>query len=93
MKMHLPLLTLGVLLLAACSSSVEHTPEQHTAEFHIENAQRLYDGAHYQKALQQFNKAVELDDGNESAQLGRAWCLLKYSEVQVAQSDRKADDT
>ena len=55
MKKRLPLLLLGALLAACMSSSDATSPEQHTADFHTENAQRLYDGGHYVKALQQFN--------------------------------------
>jgi len=81
------------LVLAACSSSNDQTPEQHTAQFHVENAQRLYDGHHYRRSLQQFNKALALDTENQAALLGRAWCLLFLAEQRARSGDRQADDT
>jgi len=81
------------LALAACTSSSDQTQEDHTAQFHVENAQRLYDGNHYRRALQQFDKALALDAENQPALLGRAWCLLFLAEQRARNGDRQADDT
>jgi len=86
-------LVLAVALAACSSSSNEYSQDAHTAQFHIENAQRLYDGNLYRKALSQFDKALALDGENQAALLGRAWCLLFLAEQRARSGDRKADDT
>lgn len=75
----LPVLALA---LAGCMSP-ETEPEKHDVDFFNNNAQHFYEGAHYQRALGQFEKAIGVDPDNITALLGRAWSLLMLGEAQI----------
>jgi tetratricopeptide (TPR) repeat protein len=82
------------LLFGACSTMFgsDETSEEHTAGFYVQNAQRMYDGGHYNQALQQFEKALAEDDDDKTALLGRAWCMLFLAEGSVLRRAEDADD-
>ncbi len=89
---HFLLIALLFPVLTSCSSPGVSEDEQYTVDFHNNNAQHYYEGGHYTRALQQFERALELDDDDERALLGRAWCLLLISEGDILRGDSIADD-
>ncbi len=86
------LIALLLPILASCASPGASDDEKYTVEFHNNNAQHYYEGAHYTRALDQFEKALELDDDDEKALLGRAWCLLLIAEGDILRGDTVGDD-
>jgi tetratricopeptide (TPR) repeat protein len=74
---------LAVLLALAACAVPELESEEHDANFYNLNAQRYYDGGQYQRALQQFDKALEKEPGDLTARLGRAFSLLQLAEGQL----------
>ncbi len=86
------LIVLLLPVLASCASPGASDDEQYTVEFHNNNAQHYYEGRHYTRALLQFEKALELDDDDEKALLGRAWCLLLIAEGDILRGDTIGDD-
>lgn len=87
---------LAVLALVAGCGTVtpdeEPPEEQRSIEFYNHNAQAYYDGRDYLRSYQQFEKALELEEDNETALLGRAWALLLLSEGRIMESSKEADD-
>lgn len=84
---HLLIIALLFPILASCSTPGMDGDEQYTVDFYTNNAQHYYEGEHYDRALQQFEKALELDDDDGRALLGRAWCLLLLAEGDIMRGD------
>ncbi len=87
MRRSLVVSLLAVLSALACSTT-EDSPEEHDAAFYNNNAQRFYDGGHYRQALQQFERALEVDDDDDIALVGRAWCFLMLGETQTLRAEK-----
>ncbi|MCU0725729.1 MAG: tetratricopeptide repeat protein [Planctomycetes bacterium] len=69
-------------LLPGCLTD-EETPEEREASFYTNNAQAYIDGGHYERALQQFDRALEIDEDNQLALVGRAWTYVMLGEAQI----------
>lgn len=85
---HLRILSLLFVAGALLScSALEEGPEDRDPDFYNHNAQRLYDGGHYRQALDQFEKALAIDDTDQTALLGRAWTELLLGESLILGND------
>ncbi len=68
------LLTLFLLLsgiVGGCTGQVEDTPEEGTAEWHIERGHKLFLVGVTEGAILEYTKAIELDPTNANAYVGR----------------------
>ena len=84
-------LFLAVLaVLAAGCISNDDQGEDRNVDFYNNNAQRYYDGGHYLRAIRQFEKALAVEDDNETALLGRAWSYLLLGEGGVILGEKGA---
>lgn len=85
-------LLLPVLLVASGCFSSDEGPEQHSVDFYNHNAQHFYAGGHYRQALDQFEKALLVEDDDPTALLGRAWSHLMLSEALIRQGEPEGAD-
>lgn len=74
------------LAAAAASACVSDDREILGSETYLHNAQGYAEGGHYDQALDQFRRALELDPSSHKALLGEATCLywLGTGETQAA---------
>lgn len=70
------LLTLIVCLLATACTSLG-TEDRKRLTLHLENAAQYYDQRHYDRAYQQWDKALQVDPLNDKARLGQAMALYQ----------------
>ncbi len=61
-------------VLAGCNSLSSENETQLTA--YLDNAEQYFDGGDFERAYQQWGKALELDPSNEGARLGQAMSLF-----------------
>jgi tetratricopeptide (TPR) repeat protein len=69
-------LTLAACLLATACTTLG-TEDRKRLTLHLENAAQYYDQRHYERAYQQWDKALESDPLNEKARLGQAMALYQ----------------
>lgn len=70
-------LALAAGLLPACVNLTEREAQKQALVLYQENADQYYDRGSYAQALDQADKALELDEDLEDMHLIRAYCLLK----------------
>jgi Tfp pilus assembly protein PilF len=81
---------LGVCFAILCTgcAATEESPEEREASFYTNNAQAYIDGGHYERAIQQFEKALAIDDDNQLALVGRAWTYVLLGETQILRGEK-----
>jgi tetratricopeptide (TPR) repeat protein len=80
------------VLFGSCTTPGPEDDDAYTVEFFNNNAQHYYDGGDYTRAMQQFEKALELEPSNEVALLGQAWCQVFLAEGNILRGDPLAAD-
>ena len=78
----------GVLAAAAALAACNTLSSQNEGQLalYLENAAQYYDGGHYERAYQQWNKALELDAENEKARLGQAMALYQLGRAESVEA-------
>jgi tetratricopeptide (TPR) repeat protein len=77
----------AALAAGACASD---DPEQLGIDDFVRNGQGYQEGGHYDQALHQFRKALEIDGSNAKALLGEATCLYWLGTVETSEGGRRA---
>jgi len=68
-------LLLAALALAGCNSL--SSENEGLLASYLDNAERYFDGGEYERAFNQWDKALALDSSNEGARLGQAMCFYE----------------
>jgi tetratricopeptide (TPR) repeat protein len=72
------LLTVALLLVAACGSvSTSGDEDRNRLATYLENAANYYDQAHYARAYQQWQQALDVEPDNVKGRLGQAMALYQ----------------
>lgn len=66
---------------ALCACNTISSESANLLSMYLENAAQYYDGRHYQRAIQQWDQALQLDPDNEKARLGQAMALYQMGTV------------
>src|SRR6185503_19059 len=69
------LLAVLALLLAACKTA--GSEQQQMLTVYLENAAQYYDTGHYERAFQQWQKVLEIENDESRALLGQAMALYQ----------------
>jgi len=76
--------------LAGCGGV--SSDNQAVMSLYLENAAEYYDGGDFQRAFQQWGKALEIDSGNEKARLGQTMALYQLGRVNSVEAIKPLTD-
>jgi Flp pilus assembly protein TadD len=76
--------------LAGCGGV--SSDNQAVMSLYLENAAEYYDGGDFQRAFQQWGKALELDSGNEKARLGQTMALYQLGRANSVDAIKPLSD-